>query len=54
MSPSKVIVYQMVMIFGEIGWPSLCGNAVPPLHPDVAPCRPVSPEGAGRGRHDCP
>lgn len=54
MSPSKVIVYQMVMIFGEIGWPSLRGNAVPPLHPDVAPCRPVSPEGAGGGDMTAP
>ena len=54
MNPSKVILYQMVMIFGEIGWPSLRGNADPPLHPDVAPCRPVSPEGAGGGDMTAP
>ena len=49
MTFNKTVEYQLDRISGEIGRSSLGRNAVPPLHPDVVPCRPVSPEGAGGG-----
>ena len=54
MTLNKTVEYQLDSISGEIGRSSLRWNVCPPDHPDVAPCRPVSPEGAEEGGMTAP